>query len=79
MPSSPLGKRRVVLNVLAGNKTRKQIGSAQIKNLVVYNIDRVLDMLSCHNASFGISVSGIFESSSNRSATRCHAANCFKW
>jgi hypothetical protein len=27
---------------------------------------RVSDMLSCHKASFGISVSGIFESSSNR-------------
>jgi hypothetical protein len=26
----------------------------------------VLDMLSCHKASFGISVSNIFESSSNR-------------
>jgi hypothetical protein len=25
-----------------------------------------LDILSCHKASFGISVSGIFESSSNR-------------
>jgi hypothetical protein len=62
----PIRKKRVVLNVWPGNKTRKQIGSALIKNLVVYNIDRVLDMLSCHKASFGISVSGIFESSSNR-------------
>src|SRR5260370_30010130 len=53
-------KKRVVLNVWPGNKTRKQIGSALIKNLVVYNVDRVLDMLSCHKASFEISVSGIF-------------------
>jgi len=29
-----------------GNKTRKQIGSALIKNLVVYNVDRVL-ITSC--------------------------------
>ena len=31
-----------MLNVWPGNKTRKQIGSALIKNLAVYNIDRVL-------------------------------------
>ncbi len=62
----PIRKKRVVLNVWPGKKTRKQIGSALIKNLVVYNVDRLLDMLSCHKASFGISVSGIFESSSNR-------------
>jgi hypothetical protein len=62
----PIRKKRVVLNVWPGNKTRKQIGSALIKNLVVYNVDRVLDMLSCHKASFEISVSGIFESSGNR-------------
>jgi len=62
----PVRKKRVVLNVWPGNKTRKQIGSALIKNLVVYNVDRLLDMLSCHKASIGISVSGIFESSSNR-------------
>jgi hypothetical protein len=45
----PIRKKRVVLNVWPGNKTRKQIGSALIKNLVVYNIDRVLalkDLLS---------------------------------
>src|SRR5882724_347621 len=44
----PVRKKRVVLNVWPGNKTRKQIGSALIKNLVVYNVDRLLDMLSCH-------------------------------
>ena len=38
----PVRKKRVVLNVWPGNKTQKQIGSALIKNLVVYNIDRVL-------------------------------------
>ena len=38
----PIRKKRVVLNVWPGNKTRKQIGSALIRNLVVYNIDRVL-------------------------------------
>ena len=45
----PIRKKRVVLNVWPGSKTRKQIGSALIKNLVVYNIDRVLalkDLLS---------------------------------
>ena len=51
---------------MARKQDRKQIGSALIKNLVVYSVDRVLDMLSCHKASFEISVSGIFESSSNR-------------
>src|SRR5271154_6109562 len=62
----PIEEKRIVLNVRPGHETRKQISSALIKNLVVYNVQRVLDMLSCHRASFEMSVSGIFESSSNR-------------
>jgi len=62
----PIRKKRVVLNVWPGNKTRKQIGSALIKNLVVYDGDRVLDILPCHKESCEMSFSGIFESSSNR-------------
>src|SRR5712664_4645837 len=42
----PIRKKRVVLNVWPGDKTRKQIGSALIKNLVVYNVDRML-ITSC--------------------------------
>src|ERR1700722_1559436 len=64
-PVEPIGEKRIVLNVRPGHQTRKQISSALIKNLVVYNVQRVLDMLSCHKSSFGISVSGNLECSSN--------------
>src|SRR5882672_9514921 len=62
----PIGEKRIVLNVRPGHETRKQINSALIKNLVVDNVQRVLDMLSCHKSSFGSSVSGNLECSSNR-------------
>jgi hypothetical protein len=62
----PIREKRIVLNVRPGHETRKQFSSALIKNLVVYNVQRVLDMLSCHKSSFGSSVSGNLKCSSNR-------------
>jgi hypothetical protein len=75
----PIGKERVVLNVWPGNKTWKQIGSALIKNLVVYNVDRVFDMLSCHKAPLEFPPTVFSNPPAIGSATRCHAANCFRW
>jgi hypothetical protein len=63
-------EERIVLNVSPGYQTRKQIGSALIKNLIVYNVQRVSDMLYCHKSSFGISLHGIPECSSNRQSAK---------
>ncbi len=75
----PIRKKRVVLNVWPGNKTRKQIGSALIKNLVVYDGNRVLDILPCHKESVECPSPVFSNPPAIGSATRCHAANCFRW
>src|SRR5258708_9304708 len=41
----PIRKKRVVLNVCPGNKTRKQISSDLIQNLVVYYFHLLMYML----------------------------------
>ena len=45
-------EKRVVLDVGPGHETRQQVGSALIEDLVVDNVERALNVISCHDLAF---------------------------
>ena len=49
-------EKRVVLDLLPTHETRIQVGLAQVENLLVDNVERVLDVISGHVLTLYLSV-----------------------
>src|ERR1700692_3738847 len=57
----PIGDQRIVLDVWTRDEIGIQIGAAFIEDLVVYDLERVVDVISVHRSafSFGLWIRGV--------------------
>ena len=48
----PIGHQRIVLDVRPGHEIRIQVGPPHGEDLVVDDVERVLDVIFCHDSAF---------------------------